>query len=525
MNRLSQSFLSFRARARLIAVWAALISCVLSPLLADDESDPPLQRRITLKVENESRREALLRAFRYAGVKLEIDTVGMAQSALDLNQQVTREFDETPLHEVMMWLMEHPKHSDVYVTPYGDGWVLSSLNIRKARTDLYLPDWLKGERGIHATVDHRGAVQQVSIQIAMDEDRFRRLQELPALRELSLSVSEGLTANHLQHLSKLESLQKVEFIGLKGDAGKLGDVAIAAIKDLPSLQHVSLNECGASDKGIEILASMPLLRELIIYQESRLTDASLRAIGKMSQLKLLSLMTYVRNAEEGVAHFTPEGYRALNGMPNLENLNLTHAFYPPSIDGVHFPKLRTVSLFGPNANDTAASQLVTMQTLRSVRFDRDALTDDGLRQLARLSGLRTLSFQSNNVSPEGLAELRNLPQLSELEIRTPANDRALEQIVAISSLQRLTLSSMPTLHGFQKLKALKSLTSLQLNGTASEVGLMSVAELKQLKRLTLHLEGLTQSRLDVLRKEMPETVIDAMRPLTGGGFPMEPPLN
>ncbi|OAI54053.1 hypothetical protein AYO47_03735 [Planctomyces sp. SCGC AG-212-M04] len=508
-----------------------LLLALGQPIFAadDDENSFPLDRTVVLNVKDKTRAETLKEAFAQAGIHLEFDHPALVNSERVLNEKFTRDFGESTVREVMLSLLDYPRTEGTYVIPDGDGWVLTSMSVFKSRRDQFLPDWLRSDRNAHPMLNHRGEVYEMTIIGSADETVFKRLHELPSLRKLSISAL--LNPGPLRHLSKVASLEELEIHGDVFHGERIGDAAIDAIVALPSLRSLRLSETGASDEGIQRLAAFPALRELSVYQENFLTNASLKAIGSLHQLKALSLITYVGNAKQGTAKFSQEGYRALYGMPNLERLDLVHAFQPPVIADLRFPRLKSIYLDGKPANDEAAASLAAIPTLRQLQLERDALSDAGLRQLSTNPAIRRLSFNGQNVSPAGFAALQELPNLEELSFTVAPTDAILQQVANIRSLKRLKLaarpetrSTMPSAHALHTLGTLPRLSSLELNGKVEESGLAALSDLKQLNSLSLHLEGLTQQRLDQLRNDLPNVRITATRPFFGGGFNMEPPL-
>jgi hypothetical protein len=483
----------------------------------DDEGVPTLECTVVLNVKNKSRREVLQEAFAQVGARLEFDYPALLKSGFDLNERVTRDYGELPLRGVMLSLFEYPRIEGIHVVQDGDDWVLTSLSLLKARRDEFSPDWLRAARNAHPMLNHRGEIYELTITGPVDESVFERLQDLPSLRKLS--VSGDLSPDIYKHLLNAASLEEVE-LRSRGPSGiPVGDAAVEALATLPSLKSLHLGETGVTDRGIERLSTFPALRELFIYQESHLTDASLKTIGALQGLKSLSMITYVRNAKEGVATFTAEGYASLSGLHNLEHLTFIHAFNPPSIKVLTLPRLKSIALSGASVDDDTAAHITAMSTLQRVSFEGDILTDEGLRHLSRLPALRVLSFTSQRVTPAGVAALEQLPHLQELRCFTPPTDETLKRVSEIKSLRRLKLTGVPSTRGFAMLSALPALSWLELSGPVDEASLKSLTHLKKLTYLSLSGVDFTQERLDRLRQELPGVHIEAMRPITGGFSP------
>jgi len=90
------------------------------------------------------------------------------------------------------------------------------------------------------------------------------------------------------------------------------------------------------------------------------------------------------------------------------------------------------------------------------------------------------------------------------------NDSSLTAVSDLTNLRRLQLSNTPiTDAGLKKLSRLKELTSLNLVGTPiTAKGIIQLRDLKKLKFLYLYKTSVSQSEMEELKKNFPETTLD-----------------
>jgi internalin A len=93
----------------------------------------------------------------------------------------------------------------------------------------------------------------------------------------------SITDQGVAHLARLERL---EVLGLQGTA--ITDAGLATVKLLRSLKMLILDGTSIGDAGISNLAAMPELRHLSL-NDTAITDAAMSSIASCDKLELLSL--------------------------------------------------------------------------------------------------------------------------------------------------------------------------------------------------------------------------------------------
>lgn len=145
------------------------------------------------------------------------------------------------------------------------------------------------------------------------------------------------------------------------DGRKCTGKGFAALKTLPHLRKLTLNQSGVSDKELAVIAGCSQLRVLTI-PESTVTDAGLAELPKLTRLEELNLASAPKVTDKGMAHVkTLERLEVLH----LDNTGLTDKglFELKPLEG-----LRRLSVAGTKVTDKAADAFPEMMpNLRAVR--------------------------------------------------------------------------------------------------------------------------------------------------------------
>jgi len=192
-----------------------------------------------------------------------------------------------------------------------------------------------------------------------------------------------VTAEGIGYLAKLKRLETLglyswEFMGSSGpnakgfpalkrlemeSSPKIGDEAIAALGPLPVLEEVIFNRVPVGDRSLAKLIDGGKVR-MLIMNESRVTEASLKQLGKCSEPFSLHLAS---------AAVTNEGLTALAG-----------------------------------------------KQIQSLVLDKSAVTDEGLRSIAEIKGIEYLSLAGTKITGTGLSYLDRGEPLPRLDLEAAA---------------------------------------------------------------------------------------------------------
>lgn len=474
------------------------------------------EREVSLSAKGIPLEDALREVARQGGVELDLDREGLAAANLDLTGMIDAEFERLPLGDALGRLIDWSEYPGVYRELRGGKLFLSTLLSQSKRVKAHLPEWLKplDGNGLSARLDEKDEVAELYAHgPSVTDGVLAKLKSLPRLRKLTIGRSPALTRAGLASLAGLEALESLEVQGLD-QAGGLGDDVIRAVAGLQSLRELSISESGTSDAGAKLLEEMPWLTRLHFYQEGRLTDTAIASIAKITGLKSLILTSYVGNREYGRMSFTPGGLDKLQNLHDLEILRL---------DGLDcftvepaFPKLRVLSVGGPQVDDAFATSISGCRRLRSLTLSHARVTDAGLEPIATLPKLRQLVLDDLPISDAGLAHLRRSPRLEHIELRRiDYTDAGVGHLAAIKTLNRLDLGgSRATVAGLGQLESLPELRTLWLFGFRGD-GYAELARLKGLRDLHFEMCSIDEPAFHALESALPKAEIRAG---TGGGF-------
>jgi hypothetical protein len=193
---------------------------------------------------------------------------------------------------------------------------------------------------------------------------------------------------------------------------------------------IMLNETGITDGGLAALKDLPYVQYLSVAR-TKVSDAGLAHFKGLASLEQLDLGdTQVSDA--GLVHL--EGLTRLNTV-SLENTPVTSA-------GVACLKrltaLRDLNLANTRVNDAALADLRELTNLERLRLDGTQTTDAGMVDLAELKKLWLLGLNNTRVTDTGLEPLRRLPRLEELGLAaTPVTDAGVTKLRQASPRLRI----------------------------------------------------------------------------------------
>jgi beta-lactamase regulating signal transducer with metallopeptidase domain len=498
---------------------------------AGSRNADPLQTKVSLTADALPLNEALATLARSAGLELQLNAEALNQVDLDFNEPVTVTITDEPLIDALGMLIDWDAHSGALRELRGRKLLITTLAERQEFIARHLPDWLQPlyNRGLLARLDDDNQVASVTAGEVVDDELLARLKTLPKLRELTVETTKRLSPQGLDALAEMASLEKLSFYSMRYDGEWLGDAIIERIVALKALRELSLGHCGVTDEGVRRLEAMPQLTLLSLNNEGRLTDAALTSIGKLENLKSLSLSSYVATEQLGRLKFSADGIRRLIGLQQLEELHLVGQAVPA--EALVFPRLKALSLGLDEIDDEAAERIATMRDLKALNLVCTKITNDGLKKIAELPALARLNLDSHVITDAGIGNLQKLPNLQHISLRaTHLTDASLAHLAEIKSLQRIDLhgSGEPgvnagkcfSMRGVNQLKALPKLRTLWLTNVAAGGGYDSLKDLKQLRELSMMMTDIRPDEFKALEEALPNTRIH--HATAGGGFFIEP---
>lgn len=219
-------------------------------------------------------------------------------------------------------------------------------------------------------------------------DRHSHLRDLVVFRS-DFQVSE------LPRLPKLETLETDEDFFRKG---------IDGIRErVPRLRRVVIHGEAedASPSIVELISNSNLtLTELLLVQV-KLAKSDLARIGKLTQLRELSLDD---------CHFPSHELRELGGLRLLHSLKLagSEALYSTEVGDEdvqplsRLPFLKSLCLISDRVNGSCIEKF---SSLEEVEIRGDNCDDSTVDSISRIQGIRSVSMSCRRITPSGLRKL------------------------------------------------------------------------------------------------------------------------
>jgi hypothetical protein len=192
------------------------------------------------------------------------------------------------------------------------------------------------------------------------------------------------------------------------------DDSISAILEhrdqFPDLARIYL-ENGVTDRGLEKIAKLRCFPkfETICCLDLVVTDAALEHIAKCSVLKTLPIYNATQISDRGLEH--------LQALRELEYLNLggdgskSSRITDAGLKTIgRMTQLRRLVLDDLSLTDAGLDEIGKLTNLRLLVLGRLSITDAGLKHLTNLAQLETLRIDTCSVTKKGIVELgRRLP--------------------------------------------------------------------------------------------------------------------
>ncbi|MBD3675093.1 MAG: hypothetical protein HUJ26_16370 [Planctomycetaceae bacterium] len=239
---------------------------------------------------------------------------------------------------------------------------------------------------------------------------------------------------------------------------QVNDNGIAEIvKRAPNLTEVSIDSEVISDRGIEQLASLSRLVSLLLHHAPNVTNASMEAVGKMTQLREL----YLEDTQ-----LTDTGVRELLGFQNLRVLVLTGTRISDTgvsllanLETIDVLCLDSTNITGqglsdlpdtqgmmlsmkhcPITDDSLKRYLQSHRKTRALSLGGSEITDDPIKLIGALQKLEFLDLNNTAVTNESIATISQLPELSELSLdNTGVTDEGMKHLLGHANLLVLEL--------------------------------------------------------------------------------------
>lgn len=267
-------------------------------------------------------------------------------------------------------------------------------------------------------------------------------------RRITGIASSAFTDTAMARLSRLDFVTSVN----AGGSHMLTDAGVRHLARLPRLCALELGgwHSPITDRGLEVLASLPMLERFSMGWAQRITDAGVAHLRACERLEVVNLMG------------TPAGdglLEAVRGKSRLRELKTGRGVTDASL-----PLLHELPLLRVWQGEPVTYGLMDFESGPTRLLLDGAFTDPGLRSLAGLDGLFSLVFfrHATTFTSQGLAALAELANLGHLGCGGErCDDEAMRQIARLPNLRVLMAQgTVATDDGFVALSASRTLEHL-----------------------------------------------------------------
>ncbi len=242
----------------------------------------------------------------------------------------------------------------------------------------------------------------------------------------------------------------------------ISDIDLEKLKGLEQLESLALAQTHVTDSALEVVATLPALRELDLFFCEHFTDAGASQLRRAPGLETLN----VRGTK-----ISDSGVKFLTELKLLRKLDIgITEIGDPSIELMEsLPRLESLAIGGNRIGEVGIASLRALKRLRHLDMSGAQVTDSGiwavtvtdlnLSEIGALSGLESLNLGAP--SPDYVEAISSgVPRLRGA-IRV--TDFGATHIGQLSALRRLDLSrSALTATGIERLEGLLELEELVL---------------------------------------------------------------
>ena len=248
------------------------------------------------------------------------------------------------------------------------------------------------------------------------------------------------------------------------------------LEGLTSLTSLKLGQTHISDSSLELVASLPELRELDLFFCEHITDAGASLLRGATQLERLNLRG---------TKISDSGVKFLTEIETLEVLDVGITEISDSSVGLlePLPNLKSLAIGGNKIGESGIARLRSLRQLLRLDLSGAQVTDSGIWAVT--------------VTDLNLDEIASLKNLESLNLAAPSN----EYVMAISTgVPRLRGAIRVTDFGAKQLAGLTKLRKLNLSRSSlTSEGIRDLHVLGELEELVLsHVSSLDDTAGPVL---------------------------
>lgn len=207
------------------------------------------------------------------------------------------------------------------------------------------------------------------------DDGLAQIGRLTSLETLLLNNNDSLTSGILKQIAQLTNLNRLDLNGIS-----LDDSDLIHLKSLTKLETLALSNDKSNpqltDKGLAYISQVPSLRSLTI-QDAKITDGGVESLIHLKGLQELGLVR-TEITDQGVTELA-------KNLPNLKHLGLTgtKATDASMKEVGKLTQLEWLSLDETDVGDEGLKQLDRLSKLQDIYINTMNVTNEGHQRLRR----------------------------------------------------------------------------------------------------------------------------------------------
>ncbi len=248
-----------------------------------------------------------------------------------------------------------------------------------------------------------------------------------------LSISLATTPvsdNQIKNIAQATDLEELSLAGTE-----IGDIGLASLKSLVNLKSLELSATTVSDRGLESLAGMKRLENLSL-EATLVRGPGLSQLKDLPALKTINL-TSLPLRDETITSL-PES------LPYVENLSIAYS-EPTNAsmkDLARMTQLRSLDMTGTDVGDEGLVQLAKLTNLEELLLSYARFNDKGFAPLAALTKLRKFEAVHTRFGKESVPVLAKLTTLEDVNLDyTAIDDESIKALSALTNLRELRVDT------------------------------------------------------------------------------------
>ncbi len=282
---------------------------------------------------------------------------------------------------------------------------------------------------------------------------------------------------------------------------------LAQLAGLPKLRSVLLADTKVTDASLEAIGKIPTIENLDL-RGCAITNAGMPYLSGLTKLKALKF-----NGKNGLCKIDDDGLDALANLPNLKVLAFDSVWV--GADGLAkllgAKEIIELYLADTLVDDDTLPVLLQFPKLQKLRISQTQVSDEGLAVVAKMNTLIELDLSENSlISDQGMQHVAKLKNLKKLNLwRLELTDTGIGELAGLANLEWFNVDNTKLSDdGLPAVKGMTKLTFLHLGSTGiSDEGLVHLEGLTSLKDLKVTRTAVTAEGVTKLQKKLTDTEI------------------